>query len=174
MKKLCIITILCSLLFSMNIYAAVDNNDNKTAVSDFVSEVYPNLSAEEKEQLTEKLYEEKYGNSKPTTFSDTPIEPYIQEEDPLYIAMMEKENYIVDLINKLGGTATYESWEYNLDFLNEHFDEIKILDNVNMEYVNSYIYDYTSLRESKKNPTEKVYTGPSLLANGYDYDAASL
>ena len=46
----------------MNIYAAVDNNDNKTAVSDFVSEVYPNLSAEEKEQLTEKLYEEKYGN----------------------------------------------------------------------------------------------------------------
>lgn len=147
----------------MNIYAAVDNNDNKTAVSDFVSEVYPNLSAEEKEQLTEKLYEEKYGNSKPTTFSDTPIEPYIQEEDPLYIAMMEKENYIVDLINKLGGTATYESWEYNLDFLNEHFDEIKILDNVNMEYVNSYIYDYTSLRESKKNPTEKVYTGPSLL-----------
>lgn len=172
MKKLGIITMLCSLLFAMNAYAAVDNNDNKTAVSNFVSEVYPNISAEEKEQLTEKLYEEKYGDSKSITFSDTPIEPYIQEEDPLYIAMIEKENYIVDLINQLGGTATYESWEYNLDFLNEHLDEIKLLDDVNMEYVNAYIYDYTSLKESKKNPTEKVYTGQSLLANGYDYDAA--
>lgn len=58
MKKLGIITMLCSLLFAMNAYAAVDNNDNKTAVSNFVSEVYPNISAEEKEQLTEKLYEE--------------------------------------------------------------------------------------------------------------------
>lgn len=172
MKKLGIITMLCSLLFAMNAYAAVDNNDNKTAISNFVSEVYPNISAEEKEQLTEKLYEEKYGDSKSITFSDTPIEPYIQEEDPLYIAMIEKENYIVDLINQLGGTATYESWEYNLDFLNEHLDEIKLLDDVNMEYVNAYIYDYTSLKESKKNPTEKVYTGQSLLANGYDYDAA--
>ena len=43
-----------------------------------------------------------------------------------------------------------------------------------MEYVNAYIYDYTSLKESKKNPTEKVYTGQSLLANGYDYDALSI
>ena len=56
--------------------------------------------------------------------------------------------------------------------MNEHLDEIKLLDDVNMEYVNAYIYDYTSLKESKKNPTEKVYTGQSLLANGYDYDAA--
>ena len=71
MKKLGIITMLCSLLFAMNAYAAVDNNDNKTAVSNFVSEVYPNISAEEKEQLTEKLYEEKYGDSKSITFSDT-------------------------------------------------------------------------------------------------------
>lgn len=69
--------------------------------------------------------------------------------------MIEKENYIVDLINQLGGTATYESWEYNLDFLNEHLDEIKLLDDVNMEYVNAYIYDYTSLKESKKIQLKK-------------------
>ena len=180
-KNNCIITLVLGfvalmlvLLLTDNVYAVSNNekDEDRIAADNFVAEVYPNISDTEKEKLAESIYEERMNSSGIELDFEEPV-PYVQEEDPAYIAMMEEENYIVDLINGMGGVATLESWEYNLDFLKEHYNAITTQDNINKFYIDDYIESYTSVKAGEDTPDEKVYTGTSLLrSRGYNYGAA--
>lgn len=175
MKKLFIFTLMFSMILTNAAFAAPtsSNDDELTAVTEFVNEVYPNISDAEKAELIQKLYEERTQASSSTRNAfDNTSEVYIQEEDPAYIAMLEKENYIVDLINDMGSSATRASWEDNLEFLTDNYNEIQNTDNINMNYVDSYISDYSTLRSSSNMPSEKVFSGISLFATGYYYEQA--
>ncbi len=166
-KKCICISVSCvalALALLANItYADIDNEKDevRVAVDDFVDEVYPNLSCTEKKYIADSLYEERINGSGLGLDFIEPV-PYVQEEDPAYIMMMERENYVVDLINDMGGVATFESWEYNLNFLLEHYDNIIGQDDVNMIYVDRYIEDYNALIGEEDMPDEKVYTGTTL------------
>lgn len=180
-KNNCIITLVLGfvalmlvLLLTDNVYAFSNNekDEDRIAADNFVAEVYPNISDTEKEKLAESIYEERMNSSGIELDFEEPV-PYVQEEDPAYIAMMEEENYIVDLINGMGGVATLESWEYNLDFLKEHYNAITTQDNINKFYIDDYIESYTSVKAGEDTPDEKVYTGTSLLrSRDYNYGAA--
>lgn len=167
-----ICTLIMSLALSSSAFAAV-NEEEMSNVTNFVNEVYPNISDEEKAELVERLYNERT-NSNVERSAAPAAEPYIKEEDPLYMEMENRVNYVVALINDMGSEATKFTWEDNLDFLTENYNEIKAKAGVDMSIVDTYIEERKSAKEHLNEPSKKVYEGSSLLtANGYDYDSAT-
>lgn len=80
----------------------------------------------------------------------------IDEIDIAYQKMMERENYIVDLVSKLSNQETnLTNWEYNHNYLSNNYDEIIKDKNVNIEFIDRYIEDYNNLLISKNMPDEK-------------------
>ena len=146
--------------------------DDKMEIENLVDEMYPNIPDTEKEMLSYKMYEERVnGPSLKLDFEEP--EPYVKEEDPAYIAVMDEEKYIVSLIEDMGGNANLDSWESNLEFLLNNYNDIVKQKDTNMYYVDDYIESYEVVKLEKDDPKEKVYTGKTLISSkGYDYDAA--
>ncbi len=77
-------------------------------------------------------------------------------ENEAYRRMMTRENYIVDLISMHSGEETsFEAWEYNLEYLKVHYDEIIALEDVNKLYVDIYIEDYEGVKRMEDMPPSK-------------------
>ena len=85
--------------------------------------------------------------------------------------MMEEENYIVSLINSMGGNATLSSWEDNLNFLSTHYETLSANAENNIEHVDSYIRAYTIVKECENLPEYKLNT-TTTLESSYDYENA--
>ena len=176
MKKLIFCTLTMSLAFSCLAFAAVSKEEINTEeikkATIFVNENYPNIPDEEKAIIIERLYE-----SRPKDTAggvSLPLEPYIKEEDPAYIAIDNQVTYVVDLISSMGGEATKASLEENLDFLTENYDEIKEMANVDLVIIDTYIKECTQEKEFRGKPDKKVYEGTSLLTTDiYDFSEAT-
>lgn len=143
-------------------------NSDKDAISKYVAEQYPNLESSEKKELEEEIYQEKY-----TISMVSEIEEEDEEfVDVAYENMLQRETYVVDLISRLSGAeTTLDSWEYNLDYLQLHYDEIMSLENVNLLYVDRYIEDYEIVRQTKDMPATQI-NEVRTRATSYSYSDA--
>lgn len=148
-----------------------DSEENAWAEIDkYVSEQYSSLSSAEQEELAEEIYLEKYSvASESYTAEETSDEVFV---DVAYENMLERENYIVELITLCSGMeTTFEEWEYNLDYLKEHYDEIMSLEGINSAYVDRYIEDYEIVRATKDMPESQI-NGTRTRASSYAYISA--
>ncbi|MGL5086008.1 MAG: amidase domain-containing protein [Clostridium sp.] len=71
----------------------------------------------------------------------------------------KEENYIFNLINSLnkntGIETTVENFKYNLEYLKTNYDYIKVMKNINIAYVDSYIWDYEVVLKASQMESEK-------------------
>ena len=87
----------------------------------------------------------------------TPLPPDDTSENEAYDRMMAEETYIVDLINSMSDhKTTLEDWKYNLSFLQEHYDEIMALPDVNTWFVDDYIAGYVVVLKNEGRPDEQI------------------
>lgn len=116
----------------------------------------PSLGENEVEVLSQEIYQEKYI----TTFADISNENNEAFVDVAYENMMTKENYIVDLVATHSGTTTsLDAWEYNLEYLQLHYEDIMALENVNTMYVDSYIEDYEVVKSTQNMAISQINIG---------------
>lgn len=100
------------------------------------------------------------------------IQSIEEQIDTVYQNMLDKENYIVDLINTLNDNeTTFSNWQYNLEYLNNNYDTITTIAGINIEYVDSYIEQYTYTLKSLQLPEEKTDDGISTFATYTRQDA---
>lgn len=167
---------------------ADEENENKkierrwAGVYKYVSEVFSTLSSEEQEAIAQSIYQEKYvivPEAAPS--DDAPNDASVKEQEEsifqgkfvpeAYYLMMKRENYIVDLITSHSGTeTTIEAWEYNLDYLNAHYEEIMSLENVNQIYVEIYIEEYEAQREVNKRKANNMSLGRINGSRTFDWN----
>lgn len=119
-----------------------------------VIKYHSDLAPEEQEDLVLELYEEKYVVP---AQRKTPLPPDDTSENEAYDRMMAEETYIVDLINSMSDhKTTLEDWKYNLSFLQEHYDEIMALPDVNTWFVDDYIAGYVVVLKNEGRPDEQI------------------
>lgn len=119
-----------------------------------VIKYHSDLAPEEQEDLVLELYEEKYVVP---AQRKTPLPPDGTSENEAYDRMMAEETYIVDLINSMSDhKTTLEDWKYNLSFLQEHYDEIMALPDVNTWFVDDYIAGYVVVLKNEGRPDEQI------------------
>jgi hypothetical protein len=73
-----------------------------------------------------------------------------------YELFLGRENRIVEIINELGGDATAESLEYNINFLKDNYDLVSALDDADVRLVDWYIEDMTCALEGQNFPSSAV------------------
>lgn len=130
-----------------------------------------NSYVSEQEELVEEIYQEKYEGTATVSLS-TENEVDGGVVDFAYLNMMTRENYIADLISSYSGTrTTTKAWEFNLDYLEEHYDEIMSLEGVNSIYVDLYIEDYEVVQATKNMPVSQV-NEMRTRASSYNYSNA--
>lgn len=113
---------------------------------------------------------------KQQAFSQAEVSSFSQqldEVDEAYQRMLERENYVVELINTLSDISTsFENWEENLEYLLNNYDNIILLDDINKEYINIYIETYQYLLLTKDFPDEKSNMMRITTDPNYSIDAA--
>lgn len=93
--------------------------------------------------------------------------------DQAYVEMLEREGYVVDIISKLDERKTsFENWEYNLTYLQEHYDEFSEKAGINRSYIDLYIETYEDQKEAQNLPESKETTGKQILTSG-SYNAST-
>lgn len=178
MKKILIgiFSIIAILVFgSMSAFASttpISDNEIRQGVTDYVENTYPNLSENDKKQLIEELYQEKTDPANQISAPKT-VSEQADSLEKSYNSMMEEENYIVDLINGQGEDTSLSNWEFNLNYLKEHYEELSNISGVKMHFIDSYIQSYTTVEMDKDMPKSKVNETTSLIRSTYDGDAAA-
>lgn len=171
MKKILFFT-LCFILLTSNIafgsFNEVDD-DAWNGVVSYVDDNYPNLPENEKKTLKDNLYNERITHEN-IVYTDESLKSN-KEIDEAYETMMKEETYVVALINHRGGSATLSSWEDNLKFLIDHYDEIKSDSAIDLDFVDSYIHAYNIVKKCENLPENKS-NNIETLSTSYDYDAA--
>ena len=101
-----------------------------------VAKYYYELSPEEQEQTVWEIYQEKYVIPAQKEIS-LPTEDTSDNEASEQ--MVEEETYIVNFIQSTNNQqTTLDNWKYNLSFLQEHYNEIMALPNINVRFVDDY------------------------------------
>ena len=79
--------------------------------------------------MAEEIYQEKYASVASVNVDESVAEDFA---DIAYQNMMERETYIAELISLYSGTETNTTeWEYNLNYLKTHYNEITSMEEVN-------------------------------------------
>ena len=129
-------------------------NLDRAEINQYVSEQFPALSDTEQDELVEEIYQEKYATVLPMSENERSTEVFV---DTAYQNMMERETYIVELISSHSGIETSSAeWEYNLNYLQCHYDEIMSLEGVNSLYVDLYIEDYEIVLATQDMPAAQI------------------
>lgn len=116
-------------------------NTIMTEISEYVAEQYGSLSIAEQKELEEEIYQEKYVESAIASMNITD-ETDENVVDIAYQNMIARETYIAELISLHSGVkTTMDDWEYNLNYLKNHYDEVMAMEAVNGVYVDLYIED---------------------------------
>lgn len=127
------------------------------------------LSKSEIKTLAQELYQEKYIDE-PSVSSAEEQADFV---DIAYENMLKRENYIVELISSHSGDPTSrDAWEFNLTYLKQHYDEITTLDNINLQYIDSYIEDYEILLHTQDMPESRIniaYRGSYSVTKAVEY-----
>lgn len=144
-------------------------NLDRAEIDQYVSEQFPALNDTEQDELAEEIYQEKYAAVVSMSENERSTEVFV---DTAYQNMMERETYIVELISSHSGieTSTVE-WEYNLNYLQCHYDEIMSLEGVNSLYVDLYIEDYEIVLATQDMPAAQI-NGVRTRASSYSYSDA--
>lgn len=141
--------------------APISKEETHQGISEYVESTYINLSKSDKDQLIDELYAEKTDPSNQISVPKTSNEQ-ANSHSEAYNRMMEEENYIVDLINEQGESTTLDNWEFNFNYLKEHYNELAGKAGVKMYFVDSYIQAYTTVEMDKDMPKSKVNEAASL------------
>ncbi|MCM1500183.1 MAG: amidase domain-containing protein [Clostridium sp.] len=124
------------------------------------------MSDTEQAELAEEIYQEKYAQVATVSMSADEVggEDFV---DIAYRNMMERETYIVELISLHSGSETTTvEWEYNLNYLQCHYDEIMSMEDVVSMYVDLYIEDYEIVLATKDMPAAQI-NGVRTRASSY-------
>lgn len=148
--------------------SAAGSDADKNAVSAYVQEQFFALDEADRTILEDEIYNEKYAPA-PMGIINEDDEVFIDEA---YQNMMEKENYIVSLIQTQSGSATsLKNWEYNLDYLQAHYNDIKNSDDIDLMHVDSYMEDYKIVRNAKAMPAAQINGIRTRVTSYSFYDA---
>ena len=66
-------------------------------------------------------------------------------------------DYVVDLINQMGGNATEENYESNLSYIKDNYEEIKKISGVKMNLVHYYINIVVKLNMTSTFRNKKMW-----------------
>lgn len=170
-SKLLVLGVACC-ISTQSIYAlTLTPNEEQSiyeSVQDYVDNVYINLDNNSKQLLIDDLYQERLDGILNSSDYKTTSLDVNSEIDLAYQNMMDEENYIVDFINQLSEeNTTLSNWEFNLNCLQENYDEISNIPEANLRYIDSYIEAYTSVLDSKDMPDEKVNEA-TVYASSYN------
>ncbi|MCH5339387.1 MAG: amidase domain-containing protein [Acetatifactor sp.] len=114
--------------------------------------------------LAEDIYIEKY-IAVPTSYTEAEITEFV---DLAYETMLARENYIAELISSNSGVeTTTTAWEYNLNYLKAHYNELMAQEDINGEYVDLYIEDYEIVLATGDMPEARI-NGVRTLASSYN------
>lgn len=137
---------------------------DRAEINRYVSEQYSTLSDMEQAELAEEIYQEKYTGAVAVSEDAESTENFV---DIAYQNMLERETYIVELVSEHSGMeSTFMDWEYNLNYLTLHYDEIMSLENVNSLYVDLYIEDYEIVQATRNMPVTQI-NGVRTRASSY-------
>lgn len=163
-----------TMVLGSNVFASEMDNSEKDvwrAIHEYVSEQYSSLSSTEQAELAEKIYLEKYAATSASLMNEETGEYFV---DVAYENMMARENYIAELISLHSGIeTTTEAWEYNLDYLKSHYEEIMALESVNSIYVDRYIEDYEIVSVTNSMPDSRINGVRTLEASYSSSDAVA-
>ncbi|MDR2044528.1 MAG: amidase domain-containing protein [Clostridium sp.] len=176
MKKRIIYVLLAVFLLPVMPHNAFARNDLSTFDSsalsqeeisfaeDKVDELFGSrsLSEEERDQLIIDTCEKYFA---PSSFSNSLSSSSVSSSaaSDVYERYLERIAYIIDLINELGETTDEENMEYNLAFLQDHYQEIAELEDVDLGLVDWYIEETTYALISQDFPAFSVK--PAVRAN---------
>ncbi len=136
----------------------------RAEINEYVSEQYSSLSSVEQGEMAEEIYQEKYASVASVNVDESVAEDFA---DIAYQNMMERETYIAELISLYSGTETNTTeWEYNLNYLKTHYNEITSMEEVNTMYVDIYIEDYDIVQATKDMPIAQI-NGVRTRASSY-------
>ena len=141
-------------------------NTIMTEISEYVAEQYGSLSIAEQKELEEEIYQEKYVESAIASMNITD-ETDENVVDIAYQNMIARETYIAELISLHSGVkTTMDDWEYNLNYLKNHYDEVMAMEAVNGVYVDLYIEDYEIVQATRDMPDTQI-NGIRARASSY-------
>ena len=146
---------------------SIDEANKLIKIQDYVSEQYTTLSSREQKELVNEIYQEKYiRNMQEVSALSGKQDAFV---DVAYQNMLERENYIVELVSEHSGLATsFDAWEYNLQYLIENYEEIIGLENVNKVNVDRYIEDYKAVQATRDMPVARV-NEERMRTSSYSY-----
>ncbi len=134
----------CSVLYE--VIPKDPDGEKMNIVKEHVAGAYPELSAAEQAQKAEELYQEKYiGLITPSEIAARQSAAQADRDyvNTAYENSLARDRYVVELISTHSGTeTTAEAWEYNLDYLQLHYEELMALEDVNSAFVDLYISIY--------------------------------
>ena len=135
----------CSIAHAGN---EITKQERMESIKEYVSEQFSSLKENEKEALVNDIFLEKFSDeAKGLVFAPDESDDFV---DVAYQKMLERETYVVNLITANGGRdASFDNWDYNLDYLLAHYDELMELPNVNKVFIDMYIEDYNVVREAR-------------------------
>jgi len=167
-----IVSLLVGSVILSDVKVSAENDNALEKIAEYVDVRYADLSVDERTAMIEEVYNEKYAVDivEASTFCRTINNKSVDEA---YQSMLDKENYVVDLINLHSGAETNMSeWEFNLEYLQTYYEEITALPQINTQYIDSYIEDYTIVKATKEYPDAQINYMMSR-STSYDYDAAA-
>lgn len=162
-KKKQVVTIILSLMMGLGTVMSMEvaskgteYNEAIQLINQYVEEQFASLSSDEKQKLVEEIYVEKYIAPQCNELF-TEDEKEDEFTDIAYQNTLLRQNYVVDLISSHSGKKTsLDDWEYNLEYLENHYEEIMKIDNVNKIYIDLYIEEYTVEKEMGVMPDKRI------------------
>ncbi len=159
-KAVAVLFVFWALIFTKenNVYAYEESEEEELFeyAEEVVSERFPDASDEEKSEMIDEIIE-KYTPQERIILKKSIDEPFI---DIAYQKMLERENYVVDLINSIDeNKTTMENWKYNLHYLLDNYEYLVSVEKSNKIFIDCYIEDYSAQEEYEKTVSQKKTDG---------------
>lgn len=172
MKKILATVIMTIVLLSNVVLVSGNSSEMRNNIEGYVSLNYPSLTKQEQIEKAEEIYTERVSENEEDTSSTKSDKDFI---DVAYEKMMEREMYVVELINSLEPEETFfENWEYNLDYLIQNYETLMSMENINKVYIDLYIEEYLAERDFRKVNSSQIFSqNAEGIRTLYGYEAAA-
>ncbi len=164
----------CSILYEVILKDPA--GEKMDIVKEHVAKAYPELNEAEQAQKAEELYQEKYiGFLTPSKIAARQIAAQADKVfvDTAYENAMARDRYVAELIGAHSGTeTTTQNWEYNLEYLKLHYEEIMAMEGVNSLFVDLYIEIFEGQLRYLEYLASGQPAGIRAQSSSYNADAA--